>query len=256
MNENISVQDSIEQNSLDFIKNNLHKEVCFGLSDQQFIQLKRWLESAQLNTHSTKFPDIVFANGFIEHFGVTSSSEDRKGAQQIRESTIFKKNSETSFLNNLDTSKQDELASNSYSRPFKQHSHINIIKSIQKNWLKHITSYEKSMNSSEHRIFLLQYLDINIHTAITPKNSRAEIFESYRISADKLLLEWIYKFKEKIDYLILINPVSISLEVIKISHIPELLAKEIEVIYAPIFGFESHKFYGVKSSRKDIQSKK
>lgn len=249
MSENISDQDSIEQGGLDFIKNNLHKEACFGLSNQQFIQLKRWLKSAELNTHSTKFPDIVFDNGFIEHFGVTSSSEDRKGAQQIRESTIFKKNSENSFLNNLDTSKQDELISNSYSRPFEQHSHINIVKSIQKNWLKHITSYEKSMNSSEHRIFLLQYLDININTAITPKNERAEIFESYRISADKFLLAWIYNFKEKIDYLILINPVSISLEVIKLSNIPELLEKEIEVIYAPILGFESHKFHGVKSSK-------
>ena len=252
MSENISNQDSIEQNSLDFIKKNLHREDCFGLSDQQFIQLKRWLESAQLNTYGTKFPDIVFDNGFIEHFGVTSSSEDRKGAQQTRESTIFKKNSETSFLNNLDTSEQDELISNSYSRTFEQHSHINIINSIQKNWLKHITSYEKSMISSEHRIFLLQYLDINIQTAITPENKCAEIFKSHRISADKLLLEWIYKFKEKIDYLILINPVSVSLEVIKIDNIPELLEKEIEAIYAPISGFESHKFHGVKFPRKDI----
>lgn len=67
MSENKSNQDSIEQNSLDFIKKNLHREDCFGLSDQQFIQLKRWLESAQLNTYGTKFPDIVFDNGFIEH---------------------------------------------------------------------------------------------------------------------------------------------------------------------------------------------
>ncbi|APZ49506.1 hypothetical protein BW721_07375 [Jeotgalibaca sp. PTS2502] len=103
MSENISNQDSIEQRSLDFIKNNLNKENYFGLSDQQFVQLKSWLESAHLNTHSTKFSDIVFNNGFIEHFAITSSSEDRKGAQQTRESIIFKKNSEINFLNNLDT---------------------------------------------------------------------------------------------------------------------------------------------------------
>ena len=249
MSENILNQDSIEQTSLDFVKSNLHKEACFGLSDQQFNQLKTWSKSAKLNTHSTKFPDIVFDNGFIEHFGVTSSSEDKKGAHQVRESSIFKKNSETRFLNNLETSEQDELVSNSYLRPFEQHSHINIVESIKKNWVKHIGSYEKSMNSSEHRIFLLQYLDTNIHTAITPKNECAEIFESYMISADKSLLKWIYTFKEKIDYLILINPVSISLEVIKISSIPALIEKEIEVIYTPIFGFESHRFHGMKSSK-------
>lgn len=249
MSEIILNQDSIEQTSLDFVKSNLHKEACFGLSDQQFIQLKTWLNSAQLNTQSTKFPDVIFDNGFIEHFGVTSSSEDKKGAQQIRESSIFKKNSQTSFLNNLETSEQDELVSNSYLRPFEQHSHTNIVKSIKKNWVKHIRSYEKSMNSSEHRIFLLQYLDTNIHTAVTPKNECAEIFDSYRISADKSLLEWIYTFKEKIDYLILINPVSISLEVIKISSIPVLIEKEIEVVYAPVSGFESHRFHGIKSSK-------
>lgn len=107
------------------------------------------------------------------------------------------------------------------------------------------------MDSSEHRIFLLQYLDVNIHTAITLKNEPAEIFESYRISADKFLLEWIYQYKEKIDYLILINPVSFSLEVIKIDNIPELLEKEIKVSYAPIVGFESHRFHGVKYPRED-----
>ncbi|HJA91455.1 MAG TPA: hypothetical protein H9948_11780 [Candidatus Jeotgalibaca merdavium] len=252
MSENISNQDSIEQRSLDFIKNNLNKENCFGLSDQQFVQLKSWLESAHLNTHSTKFPDIVFNNGFIEHFAITSSSEDRKGAQQTRESIIFKKNSEINFLNNLDTSEQYELVSDSYSRPFEQHSHNNILKSIQKNWSKHVLSYEKSMNLSEHRIFLLEYSDVNIHTAITCKNEPAEVFESYRISADKILLEWIYKYKEKINYLILINPVSFSLEVIKIDNIPKLLEKEIEVIYAPILGFESHRYHGVKLPRKEI----
>ncbi|UJF16767.1 hypothetical protein LZ578_12345 (plasmid) [Jeotgalibaca sp. MA1X17-3] len=252
MSENISNQDSIEQRSLDFIKNHLNKEDCFGLSDQQFVQLKSWLESAQLNPLSTTFPDIVFNNGFIEHFAITSSSENKKGAQQTRESTIFNKNSENNFLKNLDTSEQYELVSNSYSRPFEPHSHNNVIKSIQKNWSKHIISYEKSMNSSEHRIFLLEYLDSNIHTAITRKNEPAEIFESYRINTDKILLDWIYKYKEKIDYLILINPVSFSLEVIKIDSIPKILEKEIEVIYAPISGFESHGYHGVKLPGKDI----
>ena len=156
MSENMAKQDNIEQKSLDFIKNNLHKKDCFGLSDQQFIQLKRWLESAKLNTYSTKFPDIVFDNGFIEHFGITSSSENRKGAQQIRESKNFKKNSEAKFLENLENNEQEKLVSNSYCRPFEQHSYINIRNSIQKNWLKHIESYEKSMDSFEHRIFLLK----------------------------------------------------------------------------------------------------
>lgn len=250
MSENMFNQDSIEQRSLDFTKNHLNKEDCFGLSDQQFVQLKSWLESAQLNTFSTTFPDIVFNNGFIEHFAITSSPEDKKGAKQLRESKEFKKNSETNFFHNLNNSQQNELVSNHSSRPFEQHSHTNIIGSVKKNWLKHIESYEKNTNVFKHRIFLLEYLDMNIETAICEKNKLSEVYDSYRISADKTLLKWIYGFKDKIDYLILINP--LSLEVIKIGNIPKLLEKEIEVIYAPISGFESHGYHGIKLPRKDV----
>lgn len=45
------------------------------------------------------------------------------------------------------------------------------------------------MSSSKHGIFLLDYIDINIHTAISRENEPAEIFKSYRISADKKLLD-------------------------------------------------------------------
>lgn len=40
-------------------------------------------------------------------------------------------------------------------------------------------------------------------------------------------------FKEKIDYLLLVNQKIFSLEVIKISKISELLKKEMEVWYEP-----------------------
>lgn len=253
MSENMAQQHNREQNILNLIQNKLRKEDCFGLSDQEFIQFKNWIDNARLSESSSKFPDIVFNNGFIEHFGVTSSSEsNNKGAKQMRESKLFQKKSETNFLNNLANNEQKELVSTSYSRPFEKHSHTNLINSIQKNWLKHIESYEKSNNSSKHRIFLVEYLDINIETAIVKKNVSSKVYESYRISVDKTLLKWIYKFKEKIDYLILINPKSFSLEVIKISKIPELLKKEIEVWYEPSIGFESHKFYGVKVPGKDM----
>ena len=83
VNKNILNQDSIEKKSLNFIKNNLRKEDCFGLTDKQFIQLRRWLEQAKLNTYSTKFPDFSFDNSFIEHFEIPFSSKDKKGTRQL-----------------------------------------------------------------------------------------------------------------------------------------------------------------------------
>jgi hypothetical protein len=160
---------------------------------------------------------------------------------------ILKRKSETTFLSNLDSSEVDTLVSKSFSRPFEQHTHLNIVNSIKKNWLKHIKSYEKKMSPSKHGIFLLDYIDINIHTAISRENEPAEIFKSYRISADKNLLEWIHTFKEKIEYLILSNPFSI--EVIRIDQILNIIESIPRVTYAPIIGMESHKYIGYKSKK-------
>lgn len=250
-------QDHREQNILTLIKKTLDKEDCFGLSDHEFMQLKKWLYNARLNGSSSKFPDFIFDNGFIEHFAITSSFESKKGAKQQRESKSLQRNSEINFHHKLGNSGQNELVTNHSSRPFEQHTHMNLVNSIQKNWRKHIKSYEKSNNSLRYRIFVLEYLDINIETGISEKNKPnqpSKHYDSYRISADKHLLKWIYEFKEKIDYLILINPNSlpISLEVIKINKIPDLLEREIKVWYLPSNGIQTHHFRGNKTMRKDM----
>ncbi|MBS4220280.1 hypothetical protein KHA96_18420 [Bacillus sp. FJAT-49711] len=250
MSKNQENQDNIEQRCLDLVKSKINKEDCFGMSDQQYNELQKWLNDAKPNQNSNEFPDFIFEDGFIEHFAVTSSSEGKKGAKQKQESLNLKRKSETTFLSNLDSSKADMLVSKSFSRPFEQHSHLNIVNSIKKNWLKHIKSYEKKMSPSKHGIFLLDYIDFNIHTAISKENEPAEIFESYRISADKDLLEWIHTFKDKIDYLILSNPFSI--EVIRIDQILKIVESTPRVTYAPIIGMESHKYIGFKSMKRDI----
>lgn len=49
------------------------------MSNQQHIELQKWLKAAKPNQNSNEFPDFIFEDGFIEHFAVTSSSEGRKG---------------------------------------------------------------------------------------------------------------------------------------------------------------------------------
>ncbi|RKL65802.1 hypothetical protein CR203_18240 [Salipaludibacillus neizhouensis] len=250
MSKNQKYQDNIEQTCLDLVKNKINMKDCFGMSSQQYIELQKWLKDAKPNHNSNEFPDFIFEDGFIEQFAVTSSSERRKGAKQKQESLIFKRESETTFLSNLDKSEEDTLVSKSISRPFEQHTHLNIVNSIKKNWLKHIKSYEKKISPSKHGIFLLDYIDVNIQTAISRENEPAEIFDSYRISADKNLLEWILTFKEKIEYVILSNPYSI--EVIRIDQIHNIIESIPRVTYAPIIGMESHKYIGYKIKKRDI----
>ncbi|MEK4671545.1 hypothetical protein [Niallia sp. FSL R7-0271] len=245
MSKNQEYQNNAEQKCLDLVKNNLYKKDCFGMSDQQYIELQKWLKDARPNQSSNEFPDFVFENGFIEHFAITSSLEGRKGAKQKQESMILRRESETAFLSELDSSEDRPLVSKSFFRPFEQHSHLNIVNSVKKNWQKHIKSYEK-ISPPKHGIFLLEYTDFNIHTAICKENELAEIYSSYRISADKNLLEWIYTFNGKIEYLILSNPFSI--EVIRIEQILNIIENIPRVIYEPVIGMESNKYIAAKGS--------
>lgn len=245
MSKNLKAQDNREQSCLDYVRSNLSKEVCFGVSGQKYIELELFLKNAKLNKSSSKFPDFIFKDGFIEHFKVTSSFEGRKGAKQKIASSNLKNNSKKDFINKLDGSEVNAVINHSSTRSFEEHSHNNIVYSIQKNWEKHIKSYESYSTQCKHGIFLLQYTDTNIETAILRGDKLEKVFESYRISVDKDLLKWIYKYKEKIEYLILFN--SLSIEVVRLDQILEIISSIPNVIFEPVIGMESHKYTGFKS---------
>lgn len=247
MSKNLKKQDKIEQKCLDHIRSKLSKEICYGVSDEKYEELKKWLSDAKPNKNSSEFPDFLFENGFIEHFAVTSSFEGKKGSVQKLESSRLNKNSEKKFLKELEDSEEGGVLNQSYTRLFEEHTHSNIVNSIQKNWKKHIKSYDNYSSPCKHGIFLIEYIDRNIQTAICREDEPADIFESYRISADKYLLKWIYNYKNKIEYLIFINPLSI--EIIKIEQILEIINSIPDVIFAPIIGMESHTYIGGKFNK-------
>ncbi|MEH7355803.1 hypothetical protein V7150_19940, partial [Neobacillus drentensis] len=166
MSKNLKDQDKIEQKCLDHIRSKLSKEICYGVSDEKYEELKKWLSDAKPNKNSSEFPDFLFENGFIEHFAVTSSFEGKKGSVQKLESSRLNKNSEKKFLKELEDSEEGFVINRSYTRLFEEHTHSNIVNSIQKNWKKHIKSYDNYSSPCKHGIFLIEYLDRNIQTAI------------------------------------------------------------------------------------------
>lgn len=91
MSKNQEYQDNIEQRCLKLVINNINEKDCFGMSNQQYVELQNWLKNAESNQNSNKFPDFVFEDGFIEHFAVTSSSEGRKGGKAEARIFNFKK---------------------------------------------------------------------------------------------------------------------------------------------------------------------
>lgn len=250
MSENQKYQNDIEKKCLNFVNNNINKKNCFGLSNNQYMELKKWLSEAKPNSKN-KFPDFIFSEGFVEHFAVTSSLENGKGAKQKRESSTFKNNSKANFLGHL-SSYEKTLLSHSYARKFEEHTHFNIVNSIKKNWTKHIESYDKNYSTTEHGIFLIEYIDTNIETAVSIEHKPVEIFKTYRISVDKDMLNWIYSYKEKVEYVIFVNLFLPSIEVIKIDRIPELIEKISDVWYASTVGIEVHKYVGYRIRDENI----
>lgn len=246
MSKNQKHQDIIEHRCLNFVKNNLERKDSFGVSDKQYIQLQKILNEAIPNSNSNEFPDFIFDNGFIEHFAVTSSLENKKGSKQKKESNIFKNRSQKNFLSNLEKNNSDIRISNSYMKPMEEHSHTYIVNSIKKNWKKHMQSYDKNINSLNKGIFIIEYIDEMIQTAFIRENEPANVYDTYRISGDKDMLEWIYKYKVKIEYLVFANLISESIEVIKINNIPDIINNSTEAKYQSVIAFESHKYSAFK----------
>ncbi|ALS02042.1 hypothetical protein ATZ33_11795 [Enterococcus silesiacus] len=218
MSDNLNEQNKIEQLCLNAVRNSLTKEMCFGVSDNEYEQLKIWLGSAVPNENSNAFPDFIFEGGFIEHFAVTSSSENRKGSKHKAEMTRFEKGNFDKFSKAINEKEKGETVKHFSNKTYAGHSHENIVNSIKKNWNKHVDSLEKYEGIKEHGIFLIEYADtFAMETAEIIGNQISEVYDSYRMNTDKELLEWLYNYKEKIEYIILFN-VS-SLEIIKVNQI-------------------------------------
>lgn len=244
MSQNLENQNSLEMKCLEKVRERMSPENCFGLTDKNYKDLQALLSSAVPNRNSSEFPDFITNDGIIEHFSITSSAEGRKGSKQKAKSAKLYAESQRDFLLSLDTSEPNRKVAHSVNQNIEEHSRCNIVRSIKKNWEKHINSYDNSTYVKKHSIFLMEYIDSYLETAIESKGSCHQVFASYRISGDKEILNWIYDFKDKIEYLILFN--ENSLEIIRVDKLKELIESLPEAQYASVIGMESHKYVGIK----------
>lgn len=247
MSKNLKDQNSIELDCLNKVRSRISPDDCFGVSKENYKDLKMWIESAVSNTNTSEFPDFLFDDGFIEHFSITSSLEGRKGSKQKAESSKLQAKSQRDFLLELDKSQVDSVTKHSVNRYFEPHSHSNIVRSINRNWEKHIKSYDDYSLTKNHSIFLMEYIDFALQTAVENKGKPVTVYNSYRISSDKELLKWIYKFKDKIEYLIMFHEE--SLEIIRIDKISELIESLPNGMFAPVVGMETHRYVGWKQEK-------
>ena len=228
-----AIRDSVFNISSSRTKRNVY---FFGMSKNDSSLFKNALKETTPNPNPSSFPDFVFENGFIEHFEITSSSSNRKGYLQKREHSIFEKQAKKSeeLLKKQINENPDFSEIKSTTSVFRYpncHSYENLEKSFTAKWDKHIKSLSKYNGQKDVGIFLVDYqeagvfftTDLSFLSSETRYGDLLPHIEDhlYRLSRDSNLLNFIYKYKDKIKYVIFRNFKRI--EVISVVAIPELL---------------------------------
>lgn len=218
-----------------FVNSECYKSY-FGLVENDREEFESVLRVAQANLDASCFPDFIFGSGFIEHFQVTSSSITRKGATHTRKKREFRRtvDIETKKLEAEwdGTPSFDEVRSKSWAFPNPAHSYKFLSDSFKSNWQHHMESYKKYTGSKQIGIFMVEYPEFalamyeNVYHDWISEMSQGDMreqehFNEYRLSRDKNLLQYVYQFKDEIQYVIFLNQA--RFEVIRTKNIPYLI---------------------------------
>lgn len=250
MSDNSKEQSIKEQNIVKYVKENLTFEACYGLTKEDFNSLRNSFNDIQPNKNKNDFPDFIYDGGFVEHFSISSSSETRKGAShKIAESR------HTSLISKMAAELTPENPIFSTFIEYKEHSHKYLLSSFKRNWNNHINSLQKYNGEKTKGIFLVEYtetaaLSMAENTSID-SNKVSEILDDYHLSRDKILLEWLSKFKNDIDYIVFVG--SPFIEVIKLKNISDILKQfPYEYIVAANFTLRTDRGFFLGSSKEKL----
>ena len=96
-----------EQECFDIVKSALTSQtnICYGMTLEEERELQSIWNLAKPNPNTSLFPDFIIENGFIEHFQVTSSKQNRHGAKMEQESCSILRDFESKteqMMNSMD----------------------------------------------------------------------------------------------------------------------------------------------------------
>ena len=210
---------------------NARRESYHGMNLEDIKEIFQSLLIFKENPQKNNFPDFIFDNGFIEHFQITSSIENKKGAKKEIFSSKFKKEIEPEMKEFEEECRENSTIgysnSKSWEREDVKHSYDDFQKSMTKNLNKHLKSYEKYIGEKDIGIFLIEYSDCGFmmhkKTIISSGvESYSENGEFYKLSSDREMLKQLYDFKDKIKYVIFED--NTMAEIIKLSSIPDIIS--------------------------------
>ncbi len=207
-----------EQRCLDIVKSNIKNVCCFGMSCKDNLVIENALSNATPNPESSSFPDFVYEGGFIEHFQVTSSCENRKGSTMERENSELDREFSKKAREATENLPLDGITVQSVSGSnlwHKQHSYENFTDSFRKNFENHLLSVQKYSGNKEHGIFLIEYTDSALCMSKKyPTDLMLEVGygdlisrenPAYRLSRDIDLLKYVHEKRDEIEFVIFVD---------------------------------------------------
>ena len=207
-----------EQRCLDIVKEKFNDECRFAMSYEDDLVIDNALSSARPNPQSSSFPDFVFDGGFIEHFQVTSSYENRKGSTMERENSELVRDFYKRTVEATENLPSDCMTIQSVSGPnmwHKQHSYENFCDSFISNFESHLASMRKYSGNKEYGIFLIEYADsalcmskryaADLMTEVSYGDLLTRENPTYRLSRDIDLLTYVYDKRDEIEFVIFVD---------------------------------------------------
>ena len=209
--------------------NNLIKSNIRWLTSKQGLEtISELIKHAKPNQQASNFPDFLCELGIIEHFTVSSATENKKGSKQKQAETKFRKIADKKgkeFFEkgipyipgyievqsvSLTSASADKITVKSEkgrplfesaTREVTDYSYENYIKSFKKNFEHHIKSLKKHLQCNKPKTTCFLF-EINGGTF--------KIFENgvykkqlYSLDWDSVLLNYIKQYGDVLDYIIL-----------------------------------------------------
>ena len=215
---------------------NLNKSKFVGLTFEEIKEIYLAINNAKFNdnNHKTEFPDFVLDNGFIEHFKLTSSIENKKGsAKKIQDAEVNRVIEPEKELFLKEFEKTVEIYTNQEKEWTYQdvsHSYENFVKSFKKQFEKHLNRLDKYKGNKGLKIFLIEYADNGLEL-IEEKYKNYSYYQKqslnqeqhlwfYLLSKDKNMLEYLFDYKDELDYVIF--DIENDFEIIKLNEIKRI----------------------------------
>lgn len=230
-----------EQACLDYVKSIVFSQqnICYVCSIADDDLIEQMFQTASPNVDLNSFPDFICNGGFIEQFEVTSSHSNRNGSTMKREQDKLRKEAEAkeaALMAEMNETPCYEGRSIITDTWHSKHSYEDFCQSFKKNWQDHIDSLDKYTGDKTTGIFMVQYNDGALVLDAVFPDVKTEIYYGdllerpeyggYRLTHDSLMLEYIYQFKDRIQYVAFFNNDGFHgkrCEIICTENIPEIL---------------------------------